>query len=60
MMKKTKRATKPVTKKSSSAAKTRRLSDELLKEIIGGQLGVCQSRCSICQSHCGAQSHCTP
>jgi hypothetical protein len=59
-MKKSKRVTKPVPKKSSSAARTRKLSDELLKEITGGQLGVCKCRCTICQSHCGAQSHCTP
>lgn len=58
-MKKSKR-TKAASKKASPAGKTPKLSEQLLKEIVGGQLGVCQCRCTVCQSHCGAQSHCTP
>jgi hypothetical protein len=54
-MKKTK-SVKTANKKAP-LLKTRKLSEELLRQVMGGQMGACQC---ICQSHCGAQSHCTP
>ena len=59
-MKKTKRV-KNVANKAAPVLKQKTLSEALLKEIVGGQIRVyCHSQCSVCQSHCGAQSHCTP